>query len=119
MIRTPLVEMEATKIAEEIWPRLFTAKDMPKIESKHGGSSAAYYQREHCVRVRSNVWAKLLPAQKRLIMIHELYHASGHDHASYFLSSHDYISREIYKKIWGYDKQLDVMLDGLINEATK
>jgi hypothetical protein len=60
MIRNNQVELEATAIGKEIWPHFFTAKDMPSIESKQGGSSAAYYIREHCVRVRTNVWNKLL-----------------------------------------------------------
>lgn len=122
MIRSPDVEMEAQEIAQTIWQKMNTGKDFPRVESKHGGSSAAYYSREHCVRVRSNVWNKLMLAQKRLLMIHELYHASGHTHDSYFLSSLDFVSLEIYKRIWGQDEVLNefqMKLKSLVDEATK
>lgn len=116
MIRDIWVEREAEQIAREIWPRLARYRPMPAIESKHGGHTGAYYPREHTIRVRSNVWKKMSLGNKRLLMIHELWHARGIDHQPLFLSSFDVISLSVYERIYGFDAAWSEMRQQ-VNEA--
>ena len=113
MIRNEEAEMEMRIIASEVYPHLKGDKPMPKIESKQGGASGAYYRNEHTVRIRWNVWNKLSWAGKRMLMIHELYHAKGNHHkgSDLFLHAFDILTIELYKKIYGEDKEYQKLLN--------
>ena len=109
MIRDLAVEREAQQISLEIWRHLDTRKRMPRIASKLGGSSAAYYPGEHTIRVRTGTWKKLTLAGRRLLMIHELWHAAGNPHAGLYLHSFDVLSLVVYERIYGRDAELERM----------
>ena len=122
MIRDHAVEHEAVQIADEIWKHLKSRKSMPRIQSKLGGSSAAYYPGEHMIRVRTGTWRKLSLAGKRLLAIHELWHASGHEHSGLYLHSFDILSLVIYERIYGRDAELEKMyqeVKAVADEAMK
>ena len=123
MKRNIELEKEMQAIASLIWSHIGIGRE-PKIESKYGGSTGAYYPSEHCVRIRWTSWAKMPEAGKRMIMIHELYHAAGHHHNSkdMFCHAFDILTIQLYLKIYGEDeefvtvmKQLDERADELIN----
>lgn len=109
MIRDLAVEREAQQISLEIWQHLDTRKQMPRISSKLGGSSAAYYPGEHTIRVRTGTWKKLTLAGRRLLMIHELWHAAGNPHSGLYLHSFDVLSLVVYERIYGRDAELERM----------
>lgn len=109
MIRDLAVEREAQQISQEIWQHLNTRKGMPRIASKLGGSSAAYYPGEHTIRVRTGTWKKLTLAGRRLLMIHELWHAAGNPHSGLYLHSFDVLSLVVYERIYGQDAELERM----------
>ena len=122
MIREKAVEQEAEQIAHEIWKHLKSRKGMPRIQSKQGGSSAAYYPHEHMIRVRNGSWRKLNLAGKRLLMIHELWHSSGHEHSGLYLHSFDIVSLVVYERIYGKDQELEKMYEqvkAVVDEALK
>ena len=102
MQRNRELEKEMQAIAEDIWKHIGNQR-MPRIESKRGGPTGAYYVDEHTVRIRWNVWHHLTLAGKRLLMIHELYHARGEAHHERFNNASDLISLAIDKRIWGED----------------
>lgn len=125
------IEKEATEMAEEIWKKMKLPKsDIPTIGTKQGGYSAVCYYGEgdrsskNCIiKVRENVWAKMLRAQKRLLLIHELVHAIGYDHSGLesFCASSDLLSVQIYDRIYGMDSymaelksKIDDMIDKMI-----
>ncbi len=109
MIRDLTVEREVQQVSLEIWQHLDTRKRMPRISSKLGGSSAAYYPGEHTIRVRTGTWKKLTLAGRRLLMIHELWHAAGNPHAGLYLHSFDILSLVVYERIYGRDAELERM----------
>ena len=109
MIRDLAVEREAQQISLEIWQHLATRKRIPRISSKLGGSSAAYYPGEHTIRVRTGTWKKLTLAGRRLLMIHELWHAAGQPHSGLYLHSFDVLSLVVYERIYGRDAELERM----------
>jgi hypothetical protein len=113
MIRDHAVEQEAQQIAHEIWPHLNGRKPMPRIQSKQGGSSAAYYPWEHTIRVRTGTWKKLPLAGKRLLMIHELWHSIGHNHSGLYLHSFDILSLVVYERIYGRDAELEKLYEAV------
>lgn len=122
MIRDRAVEAEATQIAHEIWKHLNSKKPLPRIASKLGGSSAAYYPSEHTIRVRTGTWKKLPLAGKRLLMIHELWHSAGHHHSGLYLHSFDILSLVVYERIYGRDAELEQMyreVQAVANEGMK
>jgi len=51
-------------------------RDLPelRIGTKRGGWTAAYYPEEKMIRFRPDVWTKLTLDEKRLTVIHELFH---------------------------------------------
>ena len=109
MIRDLAIEREAQQISLEIWQHLDTRKRMPRISSKLGGSSAAYYPGAHTIRVRTGTWKKLTLAGRRLLMIHELWHAAGNPHSGLYLHSFDVLSLVVYERIYGRDAELERM----------
>ena len=122
MIRDKAVEQEAIGIAHEIWQHLNSKKPMPRIASKLGGSSAAYYPHEHTIRVRTGTWKKLPLAGKRLLMIHELWHSAGHHHSGLSLHSFDILSLVVYERIYGRDVALEQLyrdVQAVANEGMK
>lgn len=124
MIRDEKVTYEARQIGKEIWKVLrldgCSERGIPDIDSKQGGASGCYYHNIHTVYVRSNVWKKLTLAQKRLLMIHELYHSLNQQHKpGIYLSSADYLSRRLYMRIWGNDEHLQDFDTEIENELEK
>ena len=125
MIRNKELEIEMLSISKYIWMCFKTSKPFPAIESKQGGSTAAYYPREHKIRYRWNSWAKMPMAGKRMIAIHELWHATGqeHDSSSMFAHAYDIVTIEIYKRIFGEDAhykdalaELTAIINGILVE---
>lgn len=109
--RDKKAEVEMNKICTEVWQEIGIGK-MPGIESKQGGSSAAFYPSQFKVIFRWNSWNKMPLAGKRLIAIHELYHALGRDHDSsqMFCHAYDLLTIEFYRFIYGEDQPfLDAM----------
>jgi len=100
-------EIEMKQIALEVWNKIGNQK-MPEIKSKQGGSTGCYYKNEHTVYFRWNSWNKMPLAGKRMITIHELYHARGEDHNSKYMFCHAYdiFTIELYKLIYGEDDEL-------------
>ncbi len=99
------LEKEMLSISTEIWGFIGIGK-MPRIESKQGGASGCYYGgSRHTVYYRWNVWNKMPLAGKRMLAIHELYHAAGHKHDSgqMFCHAFDILTLELYKLIYGED----------------
>jgi len=107
------LEVEMQLVCNHIWPFLKSKNEIPKILSKQGGSSGSYRPSEHTVYFRWNVWNKMDVAGKRLLAIHELYHATGSNHngAKMFCHGIDILSIEIYKKIYGEDEYYRRMID--------
>jgi len=105
------LEKEMVSISTEIWQVIGT-RSMPKIESKQGGSSGCYYPSRHTVYYRWNVWNKLTLAGKRMLAIHELWHAKGEKHQSnkMYLHAFDILTIELYKKIYGEDTAYQELL---------
>ena len=97
-------EKEMKAISNEVWQAFGKQKSfMPDIYSKEGGSVGCYYSDRGAVYFRWNSWNKMPLAHKRLLVIHELYHALGNDHNGMFCHSMDFLSLEIYKLIYGED----------------
>jgi len=92
---------------------------MPCIASKLGGSSAAYYPGEHTIRVRTGTWKKLTLAGRRLLMIHELWHAAGNLHSGLYLHSFDVLSLVVYERIYGRDAELERMYQEVQSVVSK
>lgn len=120
MIRDNKVTFEARQIALEIWDKLKlqgrSEKGFPDIDSKQGGRCGCYYPNEHCIRVRTNMWNKMVLAQKRLLLCHELVHALGqHTHSVYafYLYYSDMLSIEMYKNVWGEDEAFNGLMKGV------
>jgi hypothetical protein len=113
MVRNIEAETEMINISKEIWEHLKGNRIFPRIESRQGGSSGAYYSNEHIIRFRWNVWNKMPLAGKRMLAIHELYHAKGNHHNSENLFCHafDILTIEFYKKIYGEDKEYREVLE--------
>jgi hypothetical protein len=107
MIRNIIAEKEMVKISKEVWKFLKGKNKFPTIESKQGGSSGCYYPSRHTIYFRWNVWNKMPLAGKRMLAIHELWHAKGNDHNSFYMFCHsfDILTIELYKKIYGEDKE--------------
>ncbi len=105
MSRDVLAEQEMIQISKEVWPFFKSKKSFPKIESKQGGSSGCYYSSRHTVYYRWNVWNKMPLAGKRMLAIHELWHATGNNHNGFYMFCHsfDLLTIEFYKKIYGED----------------
>jgi len=100
-------EKEMVAISKEIWPHLKAKVKFPAIESKQGGSSGVYWHfPTHKIYFRWNVWNKMTLAGKRLLAIHELWHATGNGHSGIYMFCHgiDMLSIELYKKIYGEDE---------------
>jgi len=116
MIQDLKVNKELKEMSEKIWNYIGNGKDMPKLESKQGGSSGKYYPSEHTIRVRSNVWNKLCLGGKRMLLIHELWHSKGLDHKGLFMTSFDLLSIELYKQIYGEDENFKKMVDDIKKE---
>ena len=115
-MRNLKLEKEMVKISKEIWPYLKgKEKKFPKILSKQGGGSGCYYREKHTVYYRWNVWHNMPLAGKRMLVIHELYHAKGNHHKSgeMFCHSFDILTIEIYKKIYGEDKEYKEVIEKL------
>jgi len=93
-------------LGSDIWQKIGRGK-IPEICFKLGGHSGCYYPNQHKVAIRWNVWNKLLKAEKRLLMIHELWHARTEEKETRRFGIHglDLISIEVYKKIYGEDKE--------------
>jgi len=108
---------EMKSIVEEVWSNLGIGK-IPKVETKKGGYTAAYYPHSHTIRFRENSWNKLPNLfYKRVLVIHECFHAAGHDHSvrnGIYLSSFDLLSLCFYEKIYGEDHNLK---DARLNTA--
>ena len=104
MKRDLTAEKEMIQICSEVWDKIGIGK-MPKIESKYGGSTGAYYVNEGIIRFRSTSWNKMPLAGKRMIAIHELYHALGREHDSKLMFCHafDILTLVLYKLIYGED----------------
>jgi len=100
---------EMKSIVQEIWDHIGIGK-IPKVETKKGGYTAAYYPSKHVIRFRENSWNKLPTlAHKRLLVIHECFHAAGYDHSvvnGIYLSSFDLLSLAFYKEIYGVDEYM-------------
>ena len=111
MIQDSKVNKEMNELSEKIWNYIGNEKEMPKLESKQGGSSGKYYPSEHTIRVRSNVWNKLCLGGKRMLLIHELWHSKGLDHNGLFLHSFDLLTIELYLQIYGEDEHYNKMVD--------
>ena len=98
---------EMKSIVKEVWDHIGIGK-IPGVETKKGGYTAAYYLGAHVIRFRENSWNKLPTlAMKRFLVIHECFHAAGHDHSvvnGIYLSSFDLLSIAFYKKIYGVDE---------------
>lgn len=107
------LEKEMKDISEEIWQVIGKDKEMPKIESKQGGYSGCYSRSRHTVYYRWNVWRQLTLAGKRMLAIHELWHARGEGHrgSNMFLHAFDILTIEVYKMIYGEDEPYRVMFD--------
>jgi len=103
--RNPEAEKEMIQICNEVWGKIGIGK-MPEIQSKQGGSTGAYYPDENIIRFRWNSWNKMPLAGKRMIAIHELYHALGrhHDSSEMFCHAFDILTIELYKLIYGKDE---------------
>jgi len=96
---------EMKQIVQEVWPYIGIGR-IPKVETKRGGYTAVYYPRSHVIRFRENSWDRLNLANRRLLVIHECYHATGHKHSvknGIYLSSFDLLSITFYKHIYGDD----------------
>ena len=124
MTRNLELEIEMKEICEDVYSYFITDIGIPDIESKQGGATAAYYKTEHMIRFRWNVWNKLDLAGKRLLCIHELWHAVGNSHNSkkLFCTSFDCLSMRIYKRIWGADvalRNLMYVLDKIVDKDIK
>ena len=98
-------EKEMIEISKEVWKYLGkNAKyNFPRIESKQGGSTGVYYSDQNMVKYRWNSWNKMPLAGKRMLAIHELWHATGNNHDSkdLFCHSFDILTIKIHKKIYG------------------
>ena len=110
-MRDHRAESEMATICTEVWAsldnlKISKGKPYPRILSKQGGSSGCYYPGEHTVYFRWNVWNKMPLAGKRMLAIHELYHATGSDHKSKYMFCHAYdiLTIELYKRIYGEDE---------------
>lgn len=105
-MRNTTAEIEMLSISKEIWKHLKGSRKFPTILSKQGGCSGCYYPSEHTVYYRWNVWNKMPLAGKRMLAIHELYHAKGNHHNGKYMFCHafDILTIEIYKKIYGEDE---------------
>jgi hypothetical protein len=104
-------EVEMTEICTEIWQKIGIGK-MPEIESKQGGYVARFWRDDFKVIFRWNSWNKMPLAGKRLVAIHELYHALGQDHDSsqMYASAYDLLPMAFYRLIYGEDEPfLDAM----------
>ena len=107
-----VLEAEMLSLSKEVWEKIAPPlKTMPRIESKQGGSSGCFYPDRYTVYYRWNVWNKLGLAGKRMLVIHELYHALGHHHKGMFLHAFDILTIELYKKIYGEDEEYQKMVE--------
>lgn len=113
MARNFELEKEMKTISEEVWKHIGGKRFMPEIESKQGGSSGCYYRSKHKVYYRWNVWHHLTLAGKRMLAIHELWHAKGKSHKGkdMYLHAFDILTIELYKKIYGEDKEYQKLLE--------
>lgn len=107
-------ENEMFEICTEVWQKIGIGK-MPGIESKQGGSTAAFYPGSFKVIFRWNSWNKMPLAGKRLVAIHELYHALGRDHdsAQMFCHAYDMLTMEFYRLIYGEDEPFREAMEGI------
>jgi hypothetical protein len=113
-MRNLKAEVEMTEICKEVWQKIGIGK-MPEIESKQGGHTAIFSPSQFKVIFRWNSWNKMPLAGKRLVAIHELYHALGrnHDSAQMFCNAHDMLAEEFYKAIYGEDDPLRDAMAGM------
>jgi hypothetical protein len=109
-MRNAEAEAEMRSICAEVWScfnlmGILKTKMIPKTFSKQGGSSGCYYPDKHTVYFRWNVWNKMPLAGKRMLAIHELYHATGNKHNGKYMFCHAYdiLTIELYKRIYGED----------------
>ena len=114
-MRNLKAEKEMVRISKEVWEHLKTGKSFPMIESKQGGSSGCYYTGKHTIYYRWNVWNKMPLAVKRMLAIHELWHASGRKHNGQYMfcRSFDILTIELYKKIYGEDEPYKELINNI------
>ena len=127
-VKCQLLLAEMIEISQEVWQYLGKnnyggLKPMPPIEGKQGGSSGCFYWQPPKVAYRYDTWNKMELAEKRLICIHELYHATTHNIKHKNIDSMFGLTEyNLYKRIYGnsqamesYKKELDIMLDEIYN----
>ena len=104
---------EATTLTEEIlskWLPHLKKRQYPKIALKFGGHTAYYIvlhnEIVNCIVLRYDSWNMRDIFGKRILLIHEIYHSFGMPHSSKdgFNTSFDFLSIQIYEKIWGKDE---------------
>lgn len=97
---------EMKSIVKEVWEHIGIGK-IPNVATKKGGYTATYSPSTHTITFRMNSWNKMRElSMKRLLVIHECYHAAGHGHSvnnGIYLSSFDLLSLAFYNQIWGED----------------
>jgi len=114
MARNLELEKEIIDVCRDVYFYMRNENSIfPKIFSKQGGSSACYRKSEHAIYFRWNVWNKLCMAGKKMLVIHEMYHALGNCHKGAKLYTHqfDVLTIEIYKRIYGEDKYYKKMIE--------
>jgi hypothetical protein len=101
-------------ISEFVWKKIGKNQygeltSMPIIDGKQGGNSGTcYYSSPIKVAYRYDVWNKMSLAERRLLAIHELYHAvTRHRKSKRNIDSMFGLTElAIYKDIYGEDSEL-------------
>jgi len=95
---------EPKRLLDEVWKHLKCKTPKPPIKLRRQHSTALYWPDEHQITIRLDSWAKMHPAEKKLIVTHEALHACHIGHQPGYRTATDSISMLLYKKIWGEDK---------------
>lgn len=100
----PKESIEPAKILDEVWAHLKCRTPKPSVEFRRQHCTGLYWQDKHQITIREDSWAKMHPAEKKLVMAHEALHACHIGHQPGYRTATDSISMLLYEKIWGEDK---------------
>ena len=100
----PQAEAAPSAILQIVWKHLKCRKSRPPISLRRQHSTALYWPEEHKITIREDSWAKMHPAERRLVIVHEALHACGAGHEPGYRTAVDTMATLMYKNIWGEDE---------------